>query len=147
MVSGKPRIQRQMSMWYEKFRLPPGTERRYQYSIFDGVQTSRATVSLEDAMALSRAMPRLDLLAVTPEDIHLVELKPNAQLKDVGQVLQYEKYLMRDIFVSQHLNRPIKRVLVSLTENASVRAACAADNIEYLVIPQSELPPLPEEIA
>lgn len=144
MVSGRPKIQKQMAMWYEKYRLPQGAERRYQYSIYDSVQTNRATLSLEDAMALSRAMPRLDLLAVSSDYIHLVELKPNAQLKDVGQVLQYEKYLKRDIFVSQHLNRPIKRVLVSLTDNASVRAACGAEDIEYLVIPVSELPKVPE---
>lgn len=143
MVSGKPRIQKQMSLWYEKYRLPPTAERRYQYSIFDSIQTGRTTYSIEDAMVLSRAMPRLDLLAVTPDSIHMVELKPNAQLKDVGQVLQYEKYLRRDIFISQHLDRPVKRVLVSLTDNASVRAACGAEDIEYLVIPVSELPPAP----
>lgn len=144
MVQGRPKVQKQMSLWYEMYRIPPGSEKRYQYSIFDSVQTGRVTMNLEDALALSRAMPRLDLLAVAPDVIHLVELKPNAQLKDVGQVLQYEKYLKRDIFVSQHLNRPIKRVLVSLVDNASVRAACGAEDIEYIVIPASELPPLPE---
>ena len=144
MVSGRPKIQKQMSLWYELYRLPPGAERRYQYSIFDSIQTQRTTVSIEDAMSLSRAMPRLDMLAVTDDYIHLIELKPNAQLKDVGQVLQYEKYLKRDIFVAQHLNRPIKRVLVSLTDNASVRAACGAEDIEYIVIPSAELPPVPE---
>lgn len=144
MTSGRPKVQKAMSLWYEKFRLPPNAERRYQYSIFDSIQTGRTTASLEDAMILSRAMPRLDMLAVTPDMIHLVELKPNAQLRDVGQVLQYEKYLKRDIFIAQHLNRTIKRVLVSLTDNASVRAACGAEDIEYIVIPAAELPAIPE---
>jgi hypothetical protein len=144
MVSGRPKIQKAMSLWYQNYRLPPNTQTRYQYSIFDSIQTGRTTVSMEEAMTLSRAMPRLDMLAVTSDMIHLVELKPNAQLKDVGQVLQYEKYLKRDIFIAQHLNRPIKRVLVSLTENASVRAACGAEDIEYIVIPAIELPAVPD---
>jgi hypothetical protein len=144
MVQGKPKIQRQMSEWYKQYRLPPGATVRYQYSIFDSVQVSRTTLSADDASALQRAMPRLDMLVIIPGEIQLVELKPNAQLKDVGQVLQYERYLMRDIFLAPHLNQPIKRVLCSMIENASVRAACEPENIEYIVIPQSELPPLIE---
>lgn len=143
MVSGRPKIQRQMAMWYEKYRTPPGAQRRYQFSIFDEVQVKRSTASLEEASVLSRAMPRLDLLVITHEEIHLVELKPNAQLKDVGQLLQYERYLKRDVFLAKHLNRPIRRVLCSMQENASVRAACAPENIEYVVIPILELPELP----
>jgi hypothetical protein len=141
MVSGKPKIQRQMSDWYKLFRLPPNATVRYQYSIFDSVQVERSTVSAEDASSLQRAMPRLDMLVITAEGLQLVELKPNAQLKDVGQVLQYERYLMRDIFLKSHLNQPIKRVLCSMIENASVRAACEPEHIEYIVIPVSELPP------
>ena len=144
MVSGKPKIQRQMSEWYKLYRLPQGATVRYQYSIFDSVQVSRTTVSADDASALQRAMPRLDMLVITSDHLELVELKPNAQLKDVGQVLQYERYLMRDIFLKPHLNQPIKRVLCSMIENASVRAACEPENIEYIVIPLSELPPLVE---
>jgi hypothetical protein len=126
------------------YRLPPGATVRYQYSIFDSVQTERATLSAEEASSMSRAMPRLDMLVILPNEIRLVELKPNAQLKDVGQVLQYERYLMRDIFLKPHLNQPVKRVLCSMIENASVRAACVPEGIEYIVIPQSELPPLIE---
>jgi len=133
-----------MSEWYKQYRLPPNTTVRYQYSIFDSVQVSRTTVSAEDASALQRAMPRLDMLVILPDGIQLVELKPNAQLKDVGQVLQYERYLQRDIFLKPHLGQPIKRVLCSLQENASVRAACEPENIEYIVIPISELPPIPD---
>ena len=133
-----------MSLWYEKYRMPPGSTRRYQYSIFDEVQTSRVSTSLEEAAILSRAMPRLDLLVIAPDAVHVVELKPLAALKDVGQVLQYAKYLQRDIFLRDHLTRPIRLVLCSVTENASVRAACQADGIEYIVIPRDELPPLPE---
>lgn len=144
MVQGRPSIQRQMSMWYEQYRMPGGSMRKYQYSIFDQVQVGRSTANLEEAALLARGMPRLDLLIIAPEEVHLVELKPNAQLKDVGQVLQYEKYLRRDIFMGQHLNRPVKRVLCSMVENASVRAACLAEGIEYIVIPSSELPSLPD---
>jgi len=144
MVQGKPKVQRQMSDWYKKYRLPEGATVRYQYSIFDSVQVGRSTVSAEDASALQRAMPRLDMLVILPDELQLVELKPNAQLKDVGQVLQYERYLQRDIFLKPHLSQPIKRVLCSLQENASVRAACEPENIEYIVIPVSELPPLAE---
>ncbi len=144
MVSGKPKIQRQMSEWYRMYRLPPSATVRYQYSIFDSVQVGRTTTSAEDASSLQRGMPRLDMLVIAPDGIQLVELKPNAQLKDVGQVLQYERYLMRDIFLKPHLNQPIKRVLCSMIENASVRAACVPENIEYIVIPISELPPVPE---
>jgi hypothetical protein len=144
MVSGRPKVQRQMSAWYQLYRVPPGSTVRYQYSIFDSVQTERATVSAEEASSMSRAMPRLDMLVIAPGEIRLVELKPNAQLKDVGQVLQYERYLMRDIFLKPHLGQPVKRVLCSLQENSSVRAACAPENIEYIVIPTSELPPVPE---
>lgn len=144
MVQGKPKLQRQMADWYRLYRLPPGATVRYQYSIFDSVQVSRTTLSAEDASSLQRAMPRLDMLVILPGGIQLVELKPNAQLKDVGQVLQYEKYLRRDIFLKPHLNQPIKRVLCSLHENASVRAACEPEGIEYVVIPESELPP-PQE--
>lgn len=145
MVQGKPKIQRQMSMWYEIYRIPPGATKRYQYSIFDSVQVERTTMSLEEASSMARAMPRLDLLVIAPDQIHVVELKPDAQLKDVGQLLQYERYLMRDVFLAPHLTRPIRRVLVTLHENASVRAACEPENIEYIVIPLSELPPPPEE--
>ena len=144
MTQGKPKVQRQMSEWYKQYRLPQGATVRYQYSIFDSVQVNRSTVSADDASALQRAMPRLDMLVIIPGEIQLVELKPNAQLKDVGQVLQYERYLMRDIFLKPHLNTPIKRVLCSLQENASVRAACEPENIEYIVIPVSELPPVVE---
>lgn len=141
MVQGRPRVQRQMALWYEQYRMPPGAERRYQYSIFDRVQVERTTLTLEEAAVLSRAMPRLDFLVIAPDAVHVVELKPNAQLKDVGQVLQYARYLERDIFISKHLDRPVRLVLVSLTENASVRAACEAEGIEYLQIPADELPP------
>lgn len=144
MVSGRPHVQRQMSMWYEKYRMPLGATRRYQYSIFDSVQVSRSTLDLAEASAMTRAMPRLDMLVITKTEIQLVELKPNAQLKDVGQVLQYERYLKRDIFLKPHLTLPIRRILCSLQENASVRAACQAENIEYVVIPVSELPFLAE---
>jgi hypothetical protein len=141
LVQGKPKIQRQMADWYKQFRLPPNTTVRYQYSIFDSVQVSRTTVSADDASSLQRAMPRLDMLVILPDGLQLIELKPNAQLKDVGQVLQYARYLQRDIFLKPHLNQPIKLVLCSLTDNASVRAACEPENIEYLVIPPDELPP------
>jgi len=144
MVQGKPRIQRQMAMWWEQFRMPPGSTRRYQYSIFDSVQVERSTVNMEDAVSLSRGMPRVDLLVVAPGEMQMVELKPNAQLKDVGQVHQYRRYLERDIFLKQHLSMPVSLHLVSLKENASVRAACEAEGIQYHVIPLSELPPLPE---
>lgn len=143
MVQGKPKLQAQMSAWFEKYRMPAGATRKYQYSIFDSVQVGRSTATLEEAASLQRAMPRLDMLIVTKDGVWLVELKPNAQLKDVGQVLQYERYLQRDIFLKPHLNRPIKRFLCSLQENASVRAACEPDGIEYIVIPISELPPPP----
>ena len=119
MVSGKPKIQRQMSEWYKQYRLPPNTTVRYQYSIFDSVQVERSTLSAEDASSLQRAMPRLDMLVIAHDGLQLVELKPNAQLKDVGQVLQYERYLMRDIFLKKHLDQPIKRVLCSMIENAN----------------------------
>lgn len=142
MVQGKPKLQAQMCAWYEKYRMPPGATRKYQYSIFDSVQVERSTSTIEEASSLQRAMPRLDMLVITADEIYLVELKPNAQLKDVGQVLQYERYLQRDIFLKPHLNRPIKRVLCSLQENASVRAACEPEGIEYIVIPVSELPAL-----
>lgn len=144
MVQGRPKVQRQMSMWYEQYRIPPGATKKYQYSIFDSVQVQRTTTSLEDAAAMARAMPRLDLLVIAPDQIHVVELKPDAQLKDVGQLLQYERYLKRDVFLAPHLTRPIKRVLVTLHENASVRAACEPEGIEYIIIPLAELPPLPE---
>lgn len=132
-----------MSMWYEQYRMPPGSTRRYQYSIFDEIQTSRMSTSLEEAAIQSRAMPRLDLLVIAPEEIHVVELKPLAALKDVGQVIQYAKYLKRDIFLRDHLTRPMRLILCSLVENASVRAACDSEGIEYVVIPRDELPPLP----
>lgn len=144
MVQGKPKLQAQMAAWYEKYRMPPGSTRKYQYSIFDSVQVGRSTATIEEASSLQRAMPRLDMLVITADEIRLVELKPNAQLKDVGQVLQYERYLQRDIFLKPHLNRPIRRILCSLQENASVRAACEPEGIEYIVIPVSELPPPPE---
>ena len=35
MVSGRPKVQKAMSLWYEQYRLPPNAEKRYQYSIFD----------------------------------------------------------------------------------------------------------------
>lgn len=130
-------------MWYEQYRMPPGSTRRYQYSIFDEIQTSRMSTSLEEAAIQSRAMPRLDLLVIAPEEIHVVELKPLAALKDVGQVIQYAKYLKRDIFLRDHLTRPMRLILCSLVENASVRAACDSEGIEYVVIPRDELPPLP----
>jgi len=145
LVQGKPKIQRQMSLWYEQYRIPPGATKRYQYSIFDSVQVERTTMSIEEASSMARAMPRLDLLVIAPDQIHVVELKPDAQLKDVGQLLQYERYLKRDVFLAPHLTRPIRRVLVTLHENASVRAACEPENIEYLVIPLAELPPPQEE--
>jgi hypothetical protein len=144
MVQGKPRIQRQMAMWWEQYRMPPGSTRRYQYSIFDKIQVDRSTVNLEDAASLSRGMPRIDLLVIAPEGVQLVELKPNAQLKDVGQVIMYRKYLQRDIFLQQHLTRPVSMHMVTLKENASVRAACDAEGIQYHVIPLSELPPPPD---
>jgi hypothetical protein len=133
-----------MALWYEQYRMPPGATRRYQYAIFDSVQTARVTTSIQEASNLTRAMPRLDMLVMAPDHIELVELKPNVALKDVGQVLQYEKYLRRDIFLQQHMNQPIRRILVSLRENVSVRLACEAEGIEYMVIPISELPPLPD---
>ena len=144
MVQGKPRIQRQMALWWEQYRMPPGSTRRYQYSIFDSLQVERSTVSAEDAVSLARGMPRIDLLVVAPDELQLVELKPNAQLKDVGQVIQYKKYLDRDIFLKQHMNQPVRLALVTLKDNASVRVACDAEGIEYHVIPLSELPPPPD---
>jgi hypothetical protein len=144
LVQGKPKIQRQMADWYKMYRLPPNTTVRYQYSIFDSVQVNRTTVSAEDASSLQRAMPRLDMLVITADGLQLIELKPNAQLKDVGQVLQYARYLQRDIFLKPHLGQPIKLVLCSMQENASVRAACDPEGIEYVVIPPDELPPAVE---
>ena len=57
MVQGKPKIQRQMSMWYEKYRIPPGATKRYQYSIFDSVQVGRSTLSLEEASSMASPKP------------------------------------------------------------------------------------------
>jgi len=94
---------------------------------------------------MSRAMPRLDLLVIAPGELQLIELKPNAQLKDVGQVLQYRRYLERDVFIKNVIDRPIRMALVTMNENGSVRAACDAEGIEYHVIPLSELPELPPE--
>jgi hypothetical protein len=131
-------------MWYEAYRLPLNAFRRYQYPIFDNVLTGRVDASLEEASSFSRAMPRLDMLVILPDEIQLIEFKPNAQLKDVGQILQYETSLKRDVFLADKLTRPIRRIMCTLQDNANVRAMCAAQNIEYLVIPVSELPPPPE---
>ncbi len=144
MVQGRPRIQKQMSLWYERYRLPPNAERKYQYSIFDRVLAERSTASLEEAAIMTRAMPRLDMLVLLPDEIQIIEIKPDAQLKDVGQILQYERYLRRDIFLEKHLTRPIRRIMLTLNENGSVRAACEAEGIDYIVVPVLELPPVPE---
>ncbi len=144
MVQGRPSVQRQMSMWWDQYRLPPNAFRRYQYAIFDTILTSRACATLEEASSFSRAMPRLDMLVILPGEIQLIELKPDAQLKDVGQLLQYENSLRRDVFLKDKLDRPVKRIMCTLHENANVRAMCEGQGIEYVVIPVSELPPLPE---
>ena len=132
-------------MWWVQFRVPPGSTCRYQYSIFDSIQVERSPINLEEAASMSRAMPRLDLLVIAPGELQLIELKPNAQLKDVGQVLQYRRYLERDVFIKNVIDRPIRMALVTMNENGSVRAACDAEGIEYHVIPLSELPELPPE--
>jgi len=141
--SGKPKVQRLMSIWYETYRMPPGSSRKYQYSVFDSVQVDRNKISLEEASSFARAMPRIDLLVIAPDAVHIVELKPKASLAEVGQVTQYKKYFERDVFIAPYIDRPIKLVLCTLQDNASVRAACDADGIEYIYIPPAELDNLP----
>lgn len=141
--SGKPKVQRLMAIWYETFRMPPGSNRKYQYSVFDSIQVARTKADLSEAVNFSRAMPRIDLLVVAPQALIVVELKPKASLAEVGQVVQYSKYLARDVFIKPYLDRPMKLVLCTLQDNASVRAACEADGIEYIYIPPQELDTLP----
>jgi nucleoside-triphosphatase THEP1 len=143
MVQGRPNIQKRMSLWCEAHLTPEGSLRRYQYSIFDKVQVDRATVNLEEASTLTRAMPRADMIIIAKEEVRVLELKPTAQLQHVGAVLQYVTYLKRDIFLAPHLNRPIVPYIVTLKDNAMVRAACEAEGIRYVVIPLNELPDLP----
>ncbi len=138
--SGTPRIITPMSEWYRKYKTPPGSTVRYQYPIWDELLVKRKGVILEEAATFTRAMPRLDMLVITPSEVRIVEMKPKAQLRDIGQALQYEKSLHRDVMLHEHLNRPVRIVMVTLQENMNVRALCEGQGIEYLVIPRSELP-------
>ncbi len=137
--SGTLRIINPMSEWYRKYKVPPGSTVRYQYPIWDELLVRRNGVILEDAVTFTRAMPRLDMLVVTPSEVRIVEMKPNAQLRDVGQALQYLESLKRDVMLRERLDRPIKVVMVTLHENLNVRALCEGQGIEYVVIPGTEL--------
>jgi len=132
-----------MAAWYRKYRVPEGATVDLQYPAFDSVLVTRPNVSLEQARAFRRAMPRLDMLVILPSEVRIVELKPNAQLRDLGQALQYQTSLKRDIFLGPLLDRPLRVVLCTLQENENVRVLCEAQGIEYIVIPVSELPELP----
>lgn len=141
--SGKPRISAQMAAWYRQYRVPEGATVDLQFAAFDSVLVNRPGVSLEQARSFRRAMPRLDMLVILPSEVRIVELKPDAQLRDLGQAEQYRTSLRRDIFVGPLLDRPLRVVLCTLHENENVRALCEAQDIEYIVIPVSELPELP----
>jgi len=137
--SGTLRIIAPMSEWYRKYRVPEGAIVRYQYPIWDELLVKRQNVTLEEASVFTRAMPRLDMLVITKSEVRIVEMKPNAALRDVGQAMQYETSLRRDVMLRERLDRPIRVVMVTLKENANVRALCEGQNIEYIVIPATEL--------
>ena len=137
--SGTLRLINPMSEWYRKYRVPPGSTVRYQYPIWDELLVKRKDVILEEAATFTRAMPRLDMLVITSAEVRIVEMKPNAQLRDVGQALQYEQSLKRDVMLRERMDRPIKIVMVTLHENMNVRALCEGQGIEYIVIPPTEL--------
>lgn len=139
--SGTLKLINPMSEWYRRYRVPPGSIVRFQYAIWDELLVKREGVILEEAATFTRAMPRLDMLVITPSEVRIVEMKPNAQLRDVGQALQYEASLKRDVMLRERLDRPIKIVMVTLHENANVRALCEGQGVEYIVIPPTELPP------
>ena len=143
MVQGRPNIQRRMGMWCAAHLTPERSLIRYHYSIFEKIQVDRSTATLEEASTLTRAMPRADMVIIAPQEVRLLEIKPTAQLKDVGQVKQYAVYLRRDIFLAPQLNRPLELYVVTLKDNSSVRVACEAEGIHYVVIPLDELPELP----
>lgn len=137
--SGTLKLINPMSEWYRKYQVPAGSTVRYQYPIWDELLVKRTGVILEEAATFTRSMPRLDMLVITPAEIRIVEMKPNAQLRDVGQATQYATSLARDVMLRDHLDRPIKIVMVTLHENANVRALCEGQGIEYIVIPATEL--------
>lgn len=126
------------------YRAPPGSTSTYQAPIHDSALLGRADLSFGDILMIRRALPRADLIVDSPEGVHLVELKPKVTLADVGQVLQYLRYLKRDTSLAAKLDKPVHLVLCTLNPNENVRAAAEADGIEYIVIPTAELPPLPE---
>lgn len=137
--SGTLRIINPMSAWYRKYKVPPGSTVRFQYPIWDELLVKRQGVILEEAATFTRAMPRLDMLVITPDEVRIVEMKPNAQLRDVGQALQYEQSLKRDVMLRERLDRPMRVVMVTLQENLNVRALCEGQGIEYVVIPRTEI--------
>ncbi len=138
--SGTLRVQRPMAQYYKEHYCPAGCIIRYQYGIKDRLLIERSNLNLEEVAIIERALPRLDMLVITHDEVRIVELKPNAQLRDVGQALQYVESLKRDVFLASYLNRPIKLILCSLTENANVRALVEGQGGEYIVIPATELP-------
>jgi len=141
--SGKPRLQWQMWQWYKKYRMPPGGQDFYQFRIPDSAILTRETASAIDAAWLYQTLPRLDLLVLSPQEIHVVELKPKVRLAEIGQIDQYIMNLKRVPALEKYLNVPIKKVLCVIEDNANARAVAAAQGIEYIIIPILELPPPP----
>lgn len=141
--SGKPRLQWQMWQWYKKYRMPPGAQDFYQFRIHDQAILSRETASSIDAAWLYQTLPRLDLLVLSPTEIHVVELKPKVRMAEIGQIEQYIQNLKRDPALAKYLNAPIKKVLCVIEDNANARAVATAQGIEYIIIPILELPEAP----
>ncbi len=137
--SGTPRIQTVMGEWYRQHQVPPSSIVRFQYGVRDSLIVGRVSMTLEQAAMIDRALPRLDMLVITPGDIRIVELKPEAQLRDVGQAMQYAESLKRDVQLKDYLDRPMRLVLVVLKANESVRALVEGQGMQYLVIPPSEV--------
>lgn len=138
--SGTLKVQRPMAQYYRDHFVPPNAIVRYQYGIKDSLIMQRTNLSLEEAAMIERALPRLDMLVITSKEIRIVELKPNVQLRDIGQALQYVESLKRDVHLAPYLDRPIRLVMCSLTENANVRALVEGQKGEYIVIPAALLP-------
>lgn len=132
-----------MWQWYRKYRLPAGAQDFYQFRIPDEAILSRPTASSIDAAWLYQTLPRLDILVLSPSEIHVVELKPKVRLAELGQIDLYIQALKRTKTLAPYLNVPIRRILCVIEDNANARAVAQSMGIEYIVIPALELPQPP----
>ena len=114
----------------------PGEVAEFQAPLYDVRGIDPKMLKTFGVHFFERAMPRADVLIITPEKVIIAEVKSRPLPRDVAQLEFYIDALRHDVIRrTDILGKPIEAYFVAGREDARVEALCRAKGIKFVLIP------------